>query len=706
MGNWKSFILYHEVNDECEKKEIKKACIEIGKIIQNQSKLSQLWSDVLCEAYDWVHIDFTHFEEHLKNVNYVIVLLDNEFFTDLKEYVKNRFGSDWRQRTDYDGEIDYADDKLRIRYKELKFLFDKKREDSTVTIIPILYNHKGYAQDTIDDLKLMSRKRLIDPGFPVLVPMSNTFKIFSTEIPFTTEKKTAFVKYCWERMGTEPELDPETIKNDLRLCADTVEIKIKPSNGGDDDNAYRIDSSIIYDPFANQQKGSLNMPTGPFISYHLYKTFTDYCDRLGLTNDVVFWDVFLTGESKDYFSICAVAFGTLILHYGLKKDLGLTPEMDGEAREWYKTRIQQGINMLVALRDPYTKTWPTSWFFDNKKPYGVIGTVNQTTLSVSALLSCGFLSPDSGESYETLFNRFRFVWESVKVILENAGRGTRARGDAAWSYMINPNAESQVVTTVFAFDMFVKTRNAIKNLSDRLDSESVKNRNEINNSFQNALNQIDEKINKVVRFFSTAVDTRTNFVANHFADNASLGIRESKTHLAYVLNSLTNFIAKTDDIPEQIRKEAEHTIGTCKDLLLDLFCVRDSFNDGELYERFEDRRAVAGKPEIVAPPNLNAFFETSSDELNYEHCAELIVAEAFLKISENETDPDKKKKAWSNAEKLITKFQERVHCGHSISIMRRNDQVSPSTPIYYLYYYRMVLNDYWKLVYEQKKGDK
>ena len=116
------------------------------------------------------------------------------------------------------------------------------------------------------------------------------------------------------------------------------------------------------------------------------------------------------------------------------------------------------------VRNPYTKTWPSTWEFNNKadESIGVEGTTNQTTLSLSTLMSCGFLAPDIPQKY--LKARYDYIWESVDVLLDWGVSRISDRRVTGWRYTPESHNGTALLPTVFVFDTLCKLRQNILEL--------------------------------------------------------------------------------------------------------------------------------------------------------------------------------------------------------------------------------------------------
>ena len=452
------------------------------------------------------------------------------------------------------------------------------------------------------------------------------------------------------------------------------------------DKKYSVnDDNIIYDPLPSNPDYIY-----PRLPYSLVSRYRSLCRNpqstaeenqtgLGLSDEFAYWPVNLQPtetEEADSIHVCGVCFGTLIAFHRLTKDHCLEKVSEKNA-----SVIQHGLNLLVALRNPHTPNWPSQW----KIQHGVAditGTINQTTLSLSTLLTCGFLSykealstKDREKSFGAtdrshLKNRHLFIKESINYLLDSRGDNDTL----GWSYTVDNGLDDALLPTVFVFNVLLKYYFCLEDLKIYF-ADDPTYREELSLEQEEISTFIHETIHY---YFKEVQQPNGSFYAVNDTE-------ESITHTAYVINSLITYCEK---FPNNEFTAAAQTILTnaADFLILELSRRSTPLHDANEqqrrmeikdYERFEDFKFADKAPE------------------NYEHCVELIVAEALVKIIQNGIKCDNETLRllfW-----LASTYINTVDC-RANSVYIRGKKDAPRFPIYYIYYYRMFLCDFIQLL--------
>lgn len=486
------------------------------------------------------------------------------------------------------------------------------------------------------------------------------------------------------------------IMGDLQKCTQTISNNQLPKSvrGSQSKNHfYASNPNIIYDPVFIRHRN----PPPPFLAKCMVDEFNRKKQELGLSSDNFgFWNVdFSPGQRFDGISVCAVCFGTLILQHRLMKDgdiFGCTG-LDSVAEKRFTDNMNAGINLLIALRNPYLKTWPSSWIFSDDK-VDREGTVNQTTLSISTILSCGFLSRKNQPDDKILKARYEFVWESVEQLI-SGGISYYDYNDAVcngWGYGIIPSLEScdngdgeidselaMTAFTVFVFDTFLKLGISTGKLMERFSEDK-----EFLLVLQERKNIIDYNIRCILYYFKD----RQNKDDGAFS-RSSVGNRSSSlTHTAHVTKSLFSFLndyfigEQESEIARLIlAKTAPYIVGRVKEMR-----KRGSFTISD-FERFEIDEEIKA-----------AYGNKNMDQ--YEHSSEFIVAITLMKIAK--AMPEYKKEAVSCINWIMNIYlgpnsKKIVRNGATLLVTGSQERELPY-PIFYIYYYRMMLHDYMKFI--------
>lgn len=488
--------------------------------------------------------------------------------------------------------------------------------------------------------------------------------------------------------GSTVSFDQNRIKKDLKLCAKTMFGQQMPRMNREHFRAGN--PKLVYDPVRMHHDREAKPP---FLASSLLEHFAKDRAAFGLKTDRFrYWNVDLDPNAANQeqtigLSVCAVCFGTLSTYHRLHKDSLLLEEgqLTERMRQPFVETIQSGINLLLALRNPYTKTWPSSWVFN--EIIGVEGTANQTTLSLSTLMSCGFLSPDTPSiTAEQLKARYSYIWQSVQVLLGWGQSVCTYTGAACkgWRYTERSTNAPALLPTVFVFDTLCKLHQCVKKLEDFF--------GEREDAFCCQLHadadRLSEELTQIIEFFRSEQRTVEDGAAGAFKRYADTEF--SVTHTAYVVKSLQQYVrqqAQPDPVVLQILAPAvDYLLNAVEQMQVQGGFF---FKDWERFENFCD----SDPEEMGSNPLKGTYGE------RYEHCAELIVAEALIKIAENTNDGPL-------CDRVMQLLQWLFDTYAATSVKQRHDNIFIKSarpkelmyPIYYLYYYRMFLWDYLSLL--------
>lgn len=190
--------------------------------------------------------------------------------------------------------------------------------------------------------------------------------------------------------------------------------------------------------------------------------------ELDLSRDYKFvkFPLFLTKEPDDEINVCSVCFGALSL---MKKDEN---KLDKVMVDYLNATINSLILLHLSSKDKELHQefifWPRNYYLGATQSEA--GTLNQTSLSLSALAVLGFLdekSPITGKyiSDEALKHRLLFVVKAIKWILSSQRIDALS---AAWSYATksttidNKPINSAVLPTFYCIKTIDKYLNIFK----------------------------------------------------------------------------------------------------------------------------------------------------------------------------------------------------------------------------------------------------
>lgn len=493
------------------------------------------------------------------------------------------------------------------------------------------------------------------------------------------------LKQYYHQVEEVKPLEKERVNENLSACAQTIINSRRPPYRREDKsrqtNSFCAGNPlVVYDPVRAPHD-----PQGgpPYLAPSMVEAFGKLRESCALPHDrFVYWDVNCNPkQTGNGISVCAVCFGTMIIHHHLHQDIGGAGDNGNLA--WFEDTVQTGINTLVAIRDPYEKTWPSSWIFDRQHT-GVEGTINQTTISLSALLTCGFLQP-LAVADDALKNRVHFLWESTQHLLDNEKQEFHADGRilAFWGYTYAENETGALLPTLFVFDTFLKLRQKLQQL--------YRHFSERDTAFAQLLYNYCQILSRELReilYYIQSMQRKVGEYVGAFYRKGELEV--SRTHTAYVIKSLYGYLQQTEN-PEPFVKEM---LADAEAYLLK--CVQEARETNDLrfeeFERYENFCAPDSSGKENSPYSSN-FGE------KYEHCAELLIAEALIKIAGNgDNSAQNRQEAAALVDWILHTYSDScVTAKEGRPLLVKGNNPNLDYPIFYLYYYRMVMWDYLQL---------
>jgi len=506
--------------------------------------------------------------------------------------------------------------------------------------------------------------------------------------------------------ATEESFEPcnrETLVNYLSYCIGTVVSEenlilledIAEKDIGDRFRGYTTD---VYEFMraCNSERPVMLMPKRFIDEFNKQK-------QLCRLNDAEFcyWklDFDSDGEYGDgSISVCSVCFGAILSYNFLKNDLkrmsGIMSEEEREAARAYVKGVADGaVNLLVALRSPAEKIWPSNWEFIARDGHinaqFTEGTINQTTLSLSTLLVCDFLPSVKGREYEEITEderevfkqRYAYFAESIEKLISCRISTSPKRWGATqsgWGYMPGSKQRRPLPTT-FCFDVLNKFKHLICEwveifaLCDTVFSESLREMS----------TKIKRVLSEVVVTFSEHQRKDGSFSVQGNPEAAS-----SVTHTAKVLKTLLAFHRNDADAAtvEKTTLVIERAIGFLR--AYDPYSIVNGLSETEIFENFK-----------------YSDLEDSNGE-SYENSGELLYIDAFLKAAEvayKNGNTDGARELFKRARDVFNRFSKEESGfvfvdGESgddvLKIAGRNPNLR--YPIFRLYFYRMVVDDFLK----------
>ena len=413
-----------------------------------------------------------------------------------------------------------------------------------------------------------------------------------------------------------------------------------------------------------------------------------------------YWKLDLGSDSEygESISVCSVCFGAILSYNFLKHDLarmgGIMSREEMEVAEGYVRKVVSGaLNLLVALRSPIEKTWPSNWEFIARN--GLInaqfveGTINQTTLSLSTFLVCDFLPSVKGRAIDGIpvgerdvfKQRYRYLSESINKLIACrivTAKRRWSRSQSGWGYM--PNSKRlRPLPTSFGFDVLTKFSNVI--------SEWLPVFSEYDKDFYTELADMTERIREILSEVILTFSEHKK-ADGSFSMQGNPEAPSSVTHTAKVLKTLLAYDPPKEDeaTVDKVRAITEGAVN-CLMSYAPHYVV-NGLGDEEIFENFKYSDAEDSKGE------------------SYENSGELLYVDALAKAAEKAYKSGNKERArelFDRARAVFDRFASEdegfvVIDGESgddvLMVGGRNPNLR--YPIFRLYFYRMSVDDLLK----------
>lgn len=392
-------------------------------------------------------------------------------------------------------------------------------------------------------------------------------------------------------------------------------------------------------------------------------------------------------------SICAICFGALMLnHYrdidrGFleKNELSIDDAMnDTEIQE----KINGAMNLLLTLRDYEKFCWMSGWNFE----YGTSGTINQTTLSISTLLGCGFLknnfaAPEGWEREEQCFCRFLYIKDSMHWLGDLSINANQPLGGRYWASESTGGARPMPNTTltVFCFESFMKYARTLAELINTKKDAREEHIKEWMSEFEYAREKLEGAL---------------KFLCSRYSNPISDEDMQKFCDRIMVLRAVTQYYIHRGSIYGCCGKE--HRSPYLTEEALDL--IRK--NSPLVYSKTDDYiLGCEPKENLPVIPVGNNLYKTTE---SYEHCGNLLYIDTLIKIASTVDDCkiydvspiDMRDKAVNLLKKYCDTDKEYDRIAGVGAGGERH------YPIYSAYYYRMAVSDCQKYFGDDTKSNR
>ncbi len=704
----KTFICYRKKPDiSCDGAKFIYDLIENG-------DLKSKFSTALCEDLDHVHERFDRpgYEKHISEADFFIISICEGFFDDLIEkyqkFNENRsriLGSCSEQEASKqmdllkrqffnDANIAYQEiacalAKTKKIYPFLVFESEDKLKDHDDHKMAFFMDNEHYEMAKYAVKDLLSEYGVDNPDLVgEIFHQTNVPKIVLEKgkeaEPCTYGKEMLINNFLGERIKRPYDKSAlfSALKEHIEFIDDTIFAHanmLKCINNEPDAAAYydlELDQDDHYFCITNAFINGVNYLREKYGADELgvgrgFSEVKDACgafpseDENRRNDEYCYWPVEMSERRElnpKEIHICAICFGAIILNNALKT------ETQEERRKNYRKCINGAMNLLLTLRNYKDASWIHSWNFGEKDDVkSKEGTVNQTTLSISTLLTCGFLDC---QNEEQLKKRFLYLYRSIRW-LDEKGKGT---GDnvRAWR-LIDNQVKTNLSLTLFSLDVYDKYH-------EKLSDSSIKD----DSAIADIKNVIEKSIIAILRGFS---------IERHLLD-APTNLRDV-LKLSKLLKSLCgsyNTINSIKGTTEEDRAIINWALDAGKQALTWLSKVDlnwfDDIKSDDIMESFPFN-------------NKNKDGETEKDD--YENCLELLFVDAvFVAVKTLEGMPEVKKAAVDKAYHVLWTYICKYVKAESESYLSIKGRKTENPPIYAYYYYQMVINDFNNLPEEYK----
>lgn len=424
-------------------------------------------------------------------------------------------------------------------------------------------------------------------------------------------------------------------------------------------------------------------------------------------------------ENPSFFNVCAISFGAMMLNNWLLYDRKLYSNkkigkgFKAHTEKEVRVEIAQSINLLLSLRDYYNMSWLSKWDFGLKLG-AEAGTINQTTLSISTLITCGFLDRmDDETDNNTLYNRIKFIDSSLQWLEKKKSKSNLVKGNEAYYWGDGYSEKINVSLSLFCLDVYMKYYEkivAVYNYDDIGDPPCLRGIPSYSTycyDIRNNINAIVRGINaEIAEYIKSNSMTEHDNSTNEHDDRAT----EHEILLIYskLLKSYSAYISlerKNGNIPDEITDKTRgiptvyiDAYNLAKDALIYLYNHKDLV---KCFTQENCRMLIEKFPYITDKQAPQSMKKKTKENDEYDNCAELLFIDAIIKAAEigiyKQTNIQfselltviESSIQWFQDDK--TKIEDSIY----IRIKGHNKLLAP---IYAYYYYRMVIYDYIRLI--------
>lgn len=423
--------------------------------------------------------------------------------------------------------------------------------------------------------------------------------------------------------------------------------------------------------------------------------------------DYFYWPLNLSTNRKlannpKFFNVCAISFGAMMLNNWylydeeLYKDIKIGSSLKNRNRKQVRAEIDQSINLLLSLRDYYNMSWLSKWEFGPKLG-AAAGTINQTTLSISTLITCGFLDRmDYGEEKEEdnskLYNRIRFIDSSLVWLEDMEKRSSLVQGAEAYYWGDGYNDKINISLSLFCLDVYMKYYEKIiaaTKLDDTVSPPKMRGM-----TYSTYCDDIKNNINGIIRGLCAEIPEyiKSDDISKY--DKLLIYSKVLKSFCAYLLLEMKN-----GSIPEEITENPRDPVVYKQVVALSKEALKYLYDNKELMMQFNSKNCECHLL-IEKFPYITAKKEPDDYDY-YDNCAELLFIDAMIKAADlklyniaNIQNVD----LFDSIKSSIQWFQDNMISNEDAEFICIKGHNALSAPIYAYYYYRMVIYDYIRLM--------
>ncbi len=305
------------------------------------------------------------------------------------------------------------------------------------------------------------------------------------------------------------------------------------------------------------------------LNCYIQDSYFEFCKKAGMNCNIGFttWPSFLDKDAtidEKYINICSTCFGIMTMMRVLEWDLLVCVE-----KEKVKKTIESAVNTIVMLRGDAGE-WPPHWEIGKTKMKNA-GSINQTTLCLTALLKSGFFNKKSIYEEKNLTKeqqkvRMSILTHSLRWLVEAQSNSGHKSG---WNYGMDKSGKVSIMATANVTDLFQKISIECKE----------------NDMFEKIFNELDSKLLTVIRELISDVyeDYRRYQLVNGGYSKLYRTTEEYPASMLHTLYALNVLLSGNGQMDTEIKKALDYIIRNYKNVDWSLERPDECFEEYEYF---------------------------------------------------------------------------------------------------------------------------